>query len=38
MGGDYWFTCVYESQMGERIRAAERAPIAAEVRSARRQQ
>ena len=25
MGGDCWFTYVYESQIGERIRAAERA-------------
>ena len=36
--GDYWFTCVYKSQAAERIRAAEQERLAAEVRSAYREQ
>ena len=38
MGGDYWFTYRYKSQTAERIRAAEQARLAADVRSAYRQQ
>jgi RimJ/RimL family protein N-acetyltransferase len=38
MGGDYWFTYLYKSQTAERIRAAEQERLAAEVRSANRQQ
>jgi RimJ/RimL family protein N-acetyltransferase len=38
MGGDYWFTYVYKSQTAERIRAAEQERLAAEARSAYRQQ
>jgi RimJ/RimL family protein N-acetyltransferase len=38
MGGDYWFTYVHKSQTAERIRAAEQERLAAEVRSAHRQQ
>ena len=38
MGGDYWFTYLYQSQTAERIRAAEQERLAAEVRSAYRQQ
>ena len=33
MGGDYWFTYIYESQTAERIRAAEQERLAAEIRS-----
>ena len=36
--GDYWFTHVYKSQAAERIRAAEQERLAAEVRSAYREQ
>jgi len=38
MGGDYWFSYVYKSQTAERMRAAEQERLAAEVRSAYRQQ
>jgi hypothetical protein len=36
--GDYWFTHVYKSQAAERIRAGEQERLAAEVRSAYREQ